>query len=101
MPKRHGNSKLDTVVERAEEIDDPFIQRFKLREGWKVVYNNLLNDKRIRFFIDNIEYQAIKFDNMISLINIKTENLKNFKSNSEIKDLCRVIITSDKWEVLF
>lgn len=100
MPKRHGNSKFDTVVERVEGMDDPFIQRYKLREGWKVVRQNLLDNKHIRFIIDETQYNVFKVIDYIQLINKKTGNKKVFHY-LDIEDLCRVIITSDKWEVLF
>lgn len=100
MPKRHGNSKLDTVVERTPEIDDPFIKRYKLREGWKIIKENLLKGDLIRFEIDEIKYITFKVVDYIQLENKKTGNKKIFLSDSDIESLCQVIITADKWEVL-
>lgn len=99
LPKRHGNSKSDTVVEKAEGIDDPFIQRFKIREGWKMIKNYLFDNYEIHFVIDEIHYSVWKDKGLLRLRNIKTNIIKCFVS-SEFERVCRVIITADKWKVI-
>jgi len=99
MPNKHGNSKTDTIVEKTLEVDDPFIQRFKLREGWKMIKNYLFDNYEIHFVIDDIHYSAWKDKDLIILRNIKTNIIRCFVS-SEFERVCRVIITADKWEVI-
>jgi len=99
MPNRHGNSKSNTVVERTPEVDDPFIQRFKLREGWKIIKDYLIEKKKIHFTIDGILYIAHRNLDVIKVQNQNTNFIKNI-SSFEIKSLCQVVITADKWEVI-
>jgi len=100
MP-RHGVGKENTRVERDNSIDNPFIIRFKLLEGWKLVEDILINTKkRIYFWISNVRYSAYSNSRKSVVVhNPKNGSSKIYKEDSDIMKVCQVIITSDRWMV--
>lgn len=98
MP-RHGVGKKNIRVERDNSIDNPFITRFKILEGWKMIKDILINTKKwIYFWIDGVKYSAYSnSSNSIVIYNPKDDSNKIYKDDSDIMKVCQVIITADRW----